>query len=99
MGDNNKLVVIAIFPFYLVEAKKVMATKLLSSPFFSINVVAKKATVIGCCRLLQVFYCKEGNCCNPSLGLTTKAITCKGTCQKGGARVWESLRMNTPTPK
>ncbi len=33
---------------------------------------------------------------NPGLGFTTKARACKGMGQKG---VWESVRMNTHTPK
>jgi hypothetical protein len=35
-------------------------------------------------------------CCNPSLGVATKARACKKEGQDG---VWESVRMNIHTPK
>ncbi len=38
-------------------------------------------------------------CHNPSLGLATKARACKGAGQERGPKVWESVRMNTHTPK
>jgi hypothetical protein len=38
----------------------------------------------------------EKGCHNPSLGLATKERACKDACQK---EVWESVRMNTHTPK
>jgi hypothetical protein len=47
------------------------------------------------------------NCCNPSLGLTTKARVCKGAGQEGSSgiishalrSVGECERMNLHTPK
>jgi hypothetical protein len=38
-------------------------------------------------------------CCNPSLGLVTKARVCKSAGQERSPGVWESVRMNTHTPK
>jgi hypothetical protein len=42
---------------------------------------------------------KLWKCCNPSLGLTTKAKACKSAGQERSPWVWESVRMNTHTPK
>jgi hypothetical protein len=41
----------------------------------------------------------KSRCRNPSLGLTTKARACKGTGQEGILGMWESVKMNTHTPK
>jgi hypothetical protein len=41
----------------------------------------------------------DEKCRNPSLGLATKARACQGVGQKRGPGVWESVRMNTHTPK
>jgi hypothetical protein len=38
-------------------------------------------------------------CCNPNLGFETKARAYKDASQEGNLGVWESVRMNTHTPK
>jgi hypothetical protein len=38
-------------------------------------------------------------CRNPSLGLATKARVCKSAGQERSPGVWESVKMNTHTPK
>jgi hypothetical protein len=38
-------------------------------------------------------------CHNPSLGLATKARVCKRLDQETDPGVWESVRMNSHTPK
>jgi hypothetical protein len=56
-------------------------------------------------KSLPIFFvnCKH-NCVKPCLsqpclGLATKARACKGVGQERSPRVWESMRMNTHTPK
>jgi hypothetical protein len=46
-----------------------------------------------------MIYLRSTYCCKPSLGLVTKARVHKSVGQKRSPRVWESVRMNTHTPK
>ncbi len=42
----------------------------------------------------------DGDMCrNPSLGLATKARICKSAGKERNLGVWESVKMNTHTPK
>jgi hypothetical protein len=65
------------------------------------NINFKKKVLQNLLSIMPCWQIDEGRfqpiCCNPSLGLATKARACKSAGREGTPGVWENVRMNTHT--